>query len=78
MSETLYFYCFSAEGLAFMRARNLIHRDLKPQNLLLSHDGPDAVLKIGLFCIVRVILFYFRTRGICLLFALTILSVPFF
>jgi serine/threonine protein kinase len=30
-----------------MWMKHLIHRDLKPQNILLSSDAPDATLKIG-------------------------------
>ena len=36
-----------AAGLHFLWSNNLIHRDLKPQNLLLTSTSPDAVLKIG-------------------------------
>ena len=36
-----------ASGVEFLWSNHLIHRDLKPQNLLLSHEGPDAQLKIG-------------------------------
>ena len=43
----------AAMGLEEMRSKNVIHRDLKPQNLLLSHDGPDAVLKIADFGFAR-------------------------
>ena len=42
-----------ARGLQHLRQRNLIHRDLKPQNLLLSSTGPNAVLKIGDFGFAR-------------------------
>lgn len=42
-----------AAGLKELRALNLIHRDLKPQNLLLSGAGPDAVLKIADFGFAR-------------------------
>ena len=42
-----------AAGLYFLWANNLIHRDLKPQNLLLTSDGPDAVLKIADFGFAR-------------------------
>ncbi len=42
-----------AHGLHCLRQRNLIHRDLKPQNLLLSAAGPHGVLKIGDFGFAR-------------------------
>merc|ERR1719421_334464 len=42
-----------AHGLHHLRLRNLIHRDLKPQNLLLSAAGPHGVLKIGDFGFAR-------------------------
>lgn len=42
-----------AHGLAHLRQRNLIHRDLKPQNLLLSSREEGAVLKIGDFGFAR-------------------------
>ncbi|KAL6574679.1 hypothetical protein OROMI_011964 [Orobanche minor] len=42
-----------AEGLKVLRENNLIHRDLKPQNLLLSTDGGNSVLKIADFGFAR-------------------------
>ena len=42
-----------ASGLRAMRAQNLIHRDLKPQNLLLTVASPDAELKIADFGFAR-------------------------
>lgn len=42
-----------ASGMRELRAHNLIHRDLKPQNLLLSEPGPNAVLKIADFGFAR-------------------------
>jgi serine/threonine-protein kinase ULK/ATG1 len=38
-----------AEGLRELWARNLIHRDLKPQNLLLADNAPLSRLKIGMY-----------------------------
>ncbi|KAJ4953921.1 hypothetical protein NE237_030753 [Protea cynaroides] len=42
-----------ASGLKVLRENNLIHRDLKPQNLLLSTDEANPVLKIGDFGFAR-------------------------
>ncbi|CAN0597440.1 unnamed protein product, partial [Laminaria digitata] len=36
-----------AAGLAFLCSRRLIHRDIKPQNLLLSERSSRASLKVG-------------------------------
>lgn len=35
-----------AAGLSFLRSRRLIHRDIKPQNLLLSSHSSRASLKV--------------------------------
>ncbi|EOY07399.1 Kinase superfamily protein isoform 1 [Theobroma cacao] len=42
-----------AAGLQVLRDNNLIHRDLKPQNLLLSRNDSNAVLKIADFGFAR-------------------------
>ncbi|EXB36713.1 Serine/threonine-protein kinase ATG1 [Morus notabilis] len=42
-----------AAGLQILRDNNLIHRDLKPQNLLLSTNDDNAVLKIADFGFAR-------------------------
>ncbi|XP_043709849.1 serine/threonine-protein kinase ATG1a isoform X2 [Telopea speciosissima] len=42
-----------ASGLKVLRENNLIHRDLKPQNLLLSTNEETPVLKIGDFGFAR-------------------------
>ncbi|CAM9172956.1 unnamed protein product, partial [Sphacelaria rigidula] len=40
-------------GLHFLWSKNLVHRDLKPQNLLLTMQGLDATLKIADFGFAR-------------------------
>eukprot|EP00299_Pterocystis_sp_00344_P014003 c6923_g1_i2.p1 GENE.c6923_g1_i2~~c6923_g1_i2.p1 ORF type:complete len:560 (+),score=111.15 c6923_g1_i2:30-1682(+) len=42
-----------AAGLSFMRSKNVIHRDIKPQNLLLT-DSPSPVVKIADFGFARI------------------------
>lgn len=42
-----------ALGLKFMRGHNMVHRDLKPQNLLLMSHSGDALLKIADFGFAR-------------------------
>ncbi|CAH9130572.1 unnamed protein product [Cuscuta epithymum] len=42
-----------ASGLKVLRENNLIHRDLKPQNLLLSVNDDNAVLRIADFGFAR-------------------------
>ncbi|PKI47257.1 hypothetical protein CRG98_032343 [Punica granatum] len=42
-----------ATGLQILRDNNLIHRDLKPQNLLLSTSDDHSVLKIADFGFAR-------------------------
>jgi serine/threonine-protein kinase ULK/ATG1 len=42
-------------GLQVLRNNNLIHRDLKPQNLLLSTNDSTAVLKIADFGFARLL-----------------------
>jgi serine/threonine-protein kinase ULK2 len=36
---------FIARALKFLRQRNLIHRDIKPQNLLLCPPGNDDLVR---------------------------------
>ncbi|KAH7672810.1 Non-specific serine/threonine protein kinase protein [Dioscorea alata] len=42
-----------ASGLMVLRENNLIHRDLKPQNLLLSTNDENSILKIADFGFAR-------------------------
>ncbi|KAG6434352.1 hypothetical protein SASPL_105982 [Salvia splendens] len=42
-----------AKGLKILRDNNLIHRDLKPQNLLLSTNADNSILKIADFGFAR-------------------------
>jgi len=44
-----------ATGMAYLQEHNLIHRDLKPHNLLLSKDSASALVKIADFGFARMI-----------------------
>ena len=37
-----------ADGLAHMHARNVVHRDLKPQNIMICNDGSLRILDFGI------------------------------
>ncbi|KAK1354669.1 serine/threonine-protein kinase ATG1c [Heracleum sosnowskyi] len=52
-STAKHFMLQLASGLKILRDNDLIHRDLKPQNLLLSTNGEDSVLKIADFGFAR-------------------------
>ncbi|KAL0915141.1 hypothetical protein M5K25_015540 [Dendrobium thyrsiflorum] len=49
----IYIFSCTANGLQVLRDNNLIHRDLKPQNLLLSTMDDNSVLKIADFGFAR-------------------------
>ncbi|XP_064990686.1 serine/threonine-protein kinase ATG1c-like isoform X2 [Musa acuminata AAA Group] len=52
-ATAMYFMKQLASGLQVLRANNVIHRDLKPQNLLLSTYDENATLKIADFGFAR-------------------------
>eukprot|EP01084_Bolivina_argentea_P217201 368838_1 len=64
-ATTRHFMCQLAAGLLFLRANGLMHRDLKPQNLLLSSDSIDATLKIADFGFARVLTEATMTDTLC-------------
>jgi len=43
------------EGLKYLRDRNVVHRDLKPHNILLSRKGKTKVLKIADFGFAKIV-----------------------
>ena len=46
--EIVEVYCRAAEGLIAAHEAQLVHRDFKPQNVLVGHDGAPRVLDFGL------------------------------
>lgn len=59
------FSCFSAEAMKVLNQKEVVHRDLKPQNILLCHSGKpnpapsEITLKIADFGFAR-----FLTDGV--------------
>ena len=47
--ETRMFMLQILDALDFMHSKGIMHRDMKPENLLLTSKGPDAQLKLADF-----------------------------
>lgn len=50
---TRFFLLQLCDGLIYLNDRHMIHRDLKPQNILLTEQSPHALLKIADFGFVK-------------------------
>lgn len=48
MQDAADIICQAAEGLAYVHERGLVHRDLKPTNLLVSSEGLTKISDLGL------------------------------
>jgi RND family efflux transporter MFP subunit len=46
--EAADYVCQAARGLAYLHSRGIIHRDVKPANLILANDGTVKLLDMGL------------------------------
>jgi RND family efflux transporter MFP subunit len=46
--EAADYVCQAARGLAYLHSRRIIHRDVKPANLILANDGTVKLLDMGL------------------------------
>jgi serine/threonine protein kinase len=47
-ARAAHYVCQAAEGLAHAHARNLVHCDIKPSNLLVTNQGVIKILDLGL------------------------------
>ncbi len=48
LAEGANYVCQAARGLAYLHSRGIIHRDVKPANLILANDGTVKLLDMGL------------------------------
>lgn len=48
-NDAKFFFLQACRGLKYLHDANITHRDIKPDNILLSSDSPDALLKISDF-----------------------------
>jgi serine/threonine protein kinase len=48
VSQVAYYIVQAARGLAFAHSKGVIHRDIRPANLLLDKDGTIKILDMGL------------------------------
>jgi hypothetical protein len=48
LSEALHLFRQRAEGLAYAHRRGVVHRDVKPENVMLLEDGTLRILDFGL------------------------------
>ncbi|MFR0769438.1 MAG: protein kinase domain-containing protein [Dysosmobacter sp.] len=49
--ESLYFITQIMRGLSHAHSRGIIHRDIKPQNIMVLRDGSVKVADFGIACL---------------------------